>query len=113
MTLPPPAAANTGVADNLNLATTQLRRYQIEDGQMEVFLVYWHKLIAQRQKFGFRVLFAYVDEAHNELVWAVEHDGDFKAAEAAYFHSGERVATLFGAPHVMKSVKIGMARRLP
>lgn len=112
MSSPPSAAATPGVAGYLNVATTQLRRYQIEDGQMEVFLVYWHKLIVQRQKFGFRILFAYVDETHNELVWAVEHDDDFEAAEAAYFHSVERAATLFGAPQVMKGVKIGTARRL-
>lgn len=93
-------------------ATTQLRRYEIEPGQMETFLPYWRKLIEQRQKFGFRVVFAYVDETHNEVVWAVEHDGDFKAAEAAYFHSAERAATLVGAPQVMKSAKVGLSTRV-
>lgn len=98
--------------DERHLTVTQLRRYEIEDGQMEAFLPYWRKLIEQRQKFGFRVVFAYVDETHNEVVWAVEHDGDFKKAEAAYFHSPERAATLIGAPHVMKSAKIGLAIRV-
>ena len=99
--------------DERHVATTQLRRYEIEDGQMEVFLPYWRKLIEQRQKFGFRVVFAYVDEPNNEVVWAVEHDGDFKAAEAAYFHSAERAAVLVGAPpHMMKGAKIGLATRL-
>lgn len=100
------------VDDGRQVVTTQLRRYEIEDGQMEAFLPYWHKLIEQRQKFGFRVVFAYVDETNNEVVWAVEHDGDFKAAEAAYFHSAERAATLIGAPHVMKGAKIGLATRV-
>ena len=64
-------------------AKTQLRRYEIEDGQMEAFLPYWRKLNEQRQKFGFRVVFAYVDETNNEVVWAVEHDGDFEAADGS------------------------------
>ena len=94
------------------MTTTQLRRYEIQDGQMEIFLSYWHKLIEQRQKFGFRVAFAYVDDANNELVWAVEHDGDFKAAEAEYMRSAERAAALVGAPNVMTGAKIGMATRV-
>jgi quinol monooxygenase YgiN len=95
------------------VAKTQLRRYEIEDGQMEAFLVYWHKLIIeQRQKFGFRVVFAYVDDTNNDLVWAVEHDGDFAAAEAEYMSSPERAATLAEAPHVMKGAKIGRATRV-
>jgi len=94
------------------VAKTQLRRYEIEDGQMEAFLVYWHKLIEQRQKFGFRVVFAYVDDTNNDLVWAVEHDGDFAAAEAEYMGSPERAATLAGAPQVMKGAKVGRATRV-
>jgi hypothetical protein len=112
MTTSPPASMNAVVDDDRHVARTQLRRYQIEDGQMEAFLPYWHKLIEQRQKFGFRVVFAYVDETNSEVVWAVEHNGDFETAEAAYFHSAERAATLIGAPRVMEGVKIGMARRL-
>lgn len=94
------------------MTTTQLRRYEIQDGQMEAFLHYWHKLIAQREKFGFRVVFAYVDETNNDLVWAVEHAGDFTAAETEYMQSPERAATLVGAPQVMKGGKIGLARRV-
>jgi hypothetical protein len=104
MTTSPPAGKH--------VATTQLRRYEIEDGQMEAFLHYWHRLIELRQRFGFRVVFAYVDDTNNELVWAVEHDGDFKAAEAEYMRSAERAATLNGAPQVMKGVKIGLAIRV-
>jgi len=94
------------------MATVQLRRYEIENGQMEPFLRYWRELIEQREVFGFRVVFSYVDVTNNELVWAVEHDGDFAAAEAEYFNSAERAATLVGAPRVMKGVKIGMATRI-
>lgn len=104
MTTSPPARND--------VATTQLRRYEIEDGQMEAFLHYWHKLIELRQRFGFRVVFAYVDDTNNELVWAVEHDGDFKAAEAEYMHSAERAAMLVGAPQVMKGAKVGLATRV-
>jgi cephalosporin-C deacetylase-like acetyl esterase len=94
------------------MASTQLRRYDIEDGQMEAFLIYWHKLIEQRQKFGFRVVFAYVDATNNDLVWAVEHDGDFAAAEAEYMVSPERAAALIGAPQVMRGARIGHAIRV-
>lgn len=94
------------------MPTVQLRRYEIEDGQMDVFLPYWKKLIEQREKFGFRVVFAYVDDTNNDIVWAVEHDGDFAAAEAEYFHSSERAAALVGAPMVMKGIKVGMASRV-
>ena len=94
------------------MAKTQLRRYEIEDGQMETLLVYWHKLIEQRQKFGFRVVFAYIDDTNNDLVWAVQHDGDFAAAEAAYLGSPERAATLVGVPQVMKGAKIGRATKV-
>jgi hypothetical protein len=69
-------------------------------------------LIEQRQKFGFRVVFAYVDDTNNDLVWAVEHDGDFAAAEAEYMGSPERAATLAGAPQVMKGAKVGRATRV-
>lgn len=94
------------------MARAQLRRYDIEDGQMDAFLVYWHKLIEQRQKFGFRVVFAYIDDTNNDLVWAVEHDGDFAAAEAEYVVSPERAAALIGAPQVMRGAKIGRATRV-
>jgi len=84
------------------VARAQLRRYDIEDGQMDAFLVYWHKLIEQRQKFGFRVVFAYIDDTNNDLVWA----------EAEYVVSPERAAALIGAPQVMRGAKIGRATRV-
>ena len=112
MTTLQPSGRHAVGDDEQHVVTTQLRRYEIEDGQMETFLPYWRKLIEQRQKFGFRVVFAYVDETNNEVVWAVEHDGDFKAAEAAYFHSAERATALIGAPQVMKGAKIGLATRV-
>jgi hypothetical protein len=54
----PATAVPPSAPEDKELAKTQLRRYEIEDGQMETFLVHWHKLIEQRQKFGFRVVFA-------------------------------------------------------
>ncbi|SFB34671.1 hypothetical protein SAMN04515620_14722 [Collimonas sp. OK607] len=112
MTTSQPAGKQAVADEGRHVATTQLRRYEIKDGQMETFLHYWYKLIEQRQKFGFRVVFAYVDDTNNELVWAVEHDGDFKAAEAEYMRSAERAAALMGAPQVMKGAKIGLAIRV-
>ena len=94
------------------MATTYLRRYKIQDGQMDVLLVYWRQLIEQRKRFGFRVVFACVDETHNDLVWAVEHDGDFEAAEAEYFASPQRAGVIANAPQVMTGVTIGRATRI-
>ena len=45
-----------------------------------------------REQYGFGVEFALVDEERNEFTWAVSHDGDFAAAEAAYYASPERAA---------------------
>jgi len=112
VTVSQPDGTTADVDEQRPPARTQVRRYQIEDGRMDEFMHYWHVLVAQRQKFGFRVVFAYVDETNNEVVWAVEHDGDFKAAENAYFQSEERAATLAEAPRVMTGAKIGMARRV-
>ena len=71
---------------------TQLRRYEIKPGEMDDFLVAWRGVVAIREQFGFRVVFAYVNEEANEFVWAVAHDGDFDAAAEAYYASPEREA---------------------
>jgi hypothetical protein len=71
---------------------TQLRRYEINAGEMDRFLVAWRGVVPIRAQYGFRVEFAYVDAEANEFVWAITHDGDFAAAETAYYASPERAA---------------------
>jgi hypothetical protein len=74
------------------VAGTQLRRYEINPGEMEQFLAAWRGIVPIRAQYGFRVDFAYVNDEVDEFVWAITHDGDFGAAEAAYYASPERAA---------------------
>ena len=70
----------------------QLRRYEIKPGEMEAFLDAVRAAFPVREQYGFGVAFALVDDERNEFTWAVTHDGDFAAAEAAYYASPERAA---------------------
>jgi len=72
------------------MAGTQLRRYEINPGEMDDFLVAWRGVVAIREQYGFRVVFAYVNEEANEFVWAIAHDGDFDVAAEQYYASPER-----------------------
>jgi hypothetical protein len=74
------------------MAGTQLRRYEINPGEMDQFLVAWRGIVPIRAQYGFRMEFAYVNAEANEFVWAVTHDGDFAAGEADYYASPERAA---------------------
>jgi hypothetical protein len=74
------------------MAGTQLRRYEINPGEMEQFLVAWRCVKAIREHYGFRAEFAYVNDEAYEFIWAVTCDGDFAAAEEAYYASPERAS---------------------
>jgi hypothetical protein len=80
------------------MATVQLRRYQISPGEMKAFVEWWPSVLPARKKYGFDVLFAFVDESTNQFVWAVSHDGDFDAVEKVYLESPERAAAFEGVP---------------
>ena len=83
-------------------ATVQLRRYQIAPGEMDAFVKWWPSLLPARKRYGFEVLFAFVDESTNQFVWAVSHDGDFDAVEKTYLESPERAAVFAGQPQRVK-----------
>ena len=70
----------------------QLRRYEMKPGEMDAFVEAWRGAVVVRRQYGFSVVLAVVDEEHNEFVWVVSHDGDFAAAEQAYYASPERAA---------------------
>ena len=72
------------------MAGVQLRRYEIHPGAMDSFLAAWRGAVVVRRQYGFAVLFAFVDEEHNEFVWAVSHEGDFADASDRYYASPER-----------------------
>ena len=92
------------------MTTIQLRRYTVEPGRMDDFLAWWPSVIEPRSKHGMRVLFAYADDEHSEFVWAVAHDGDFDAAEAAYTASPERAKAFESNPGVVKSMVVSKVR---
>ena len=73
----------------------QLRLYKVKPGQMERFLSAWeHGAVPVREVFGFKVLAAWRSEDDAEFGWVVgyEGDGQFEAAEKAYYDSAERAA---------------------
>ncbi|MDY7100737.1 MAG: hypothetical protein S0880_06075 [Actinomycetota bacterium] len=82
----------------------QLRRYELAEGSIDAFVERWRDIVAVRERFGFRVLFAFADREANEFVWAVAHDGDFAAAEKPYSTSEDRAAVVADLlPHLVAS----------
>ena len=49
------------------MATVQLRRYELVPGQMDDFLAWFPRIVAVRDKFGFKVLFAYAGRSLPEI----------------------------------------------
>lgn len=80
------------------MATVQLRRYEMVPGTMDAFVAWFPSVVAVREQYGFKVLFAYADREHDEFVWAVSHDGDFDAALAIYNASPERAEVFKDQP---------------
>jgi hypothetical protein len=87
---------------------TQLRRYEVVDGEMDALLAWFPRIIAVREKFGFTVEFMYADRERNELVWAVSHPGDFDAAYEAMVASPERAAAFEGQPKRVNEMHLAM-----
>jgi hypothetical protein len=92
------------------MTSVQLRRYEIKPGEMENFLAAVRAAFPVREQYGFTVEFAVVDEERNEFVWAVSHDGDFAAAEVAYYESPERVALPANPADFIDVMHLGMVR---
>ena len=90
--------------------TIQLRRYTVQPGRMDDFVSWWHSIIGPREKYGFRVVFAYADDENNQFVWAVAHDGDFDAAEAEYMASPERAEAFAKNPNVLTDSVVAKVR---
>jgi len=95
------------------VTTVQLRRYQVEPGRMADLLAWFPSLRPVREQYGFRLLFAYADEANDTFTWAVEHDGDesaFRAGEATYNASAERAEVFETFPRCIPHMEIGFVR---
>ena len=71
----------------------QLRRYRVKPGQMEQFVDVWRGgVVPLRQQHGFSVVGAWANAESGEFVWIVGFDGDYEAAEKAYYDAPERAA---------------------
>jgi hypothetical protein len=71
----------------------QLREYRIAPGAMDEFVREWHDQVRPlRLRFGFSIAGPWVGEDGETFAWILGHDGDFEAADAAYYGSAERAA---------------------
>ncbi|MGY5882378.1 hypothetical protein [Modestobacter lacusdianchii] len=92
--------------------TVQLRRYVMEPGRMADFLAWFPTLVPVREQYGFRLLFALVDDEHETFTWAVAHDGDqeeFRRVEAVYNDAPERARVFETFPACIAAKEIGFA----
>ena len=79
--------------------TAQLRRYEVEAGQMDRLVEWFPTIAAVRDQYGFTIEAAYADTENSEFVWIVSYPGDIEAFEAAvgdYSDSPERAAAFDG-----------------
>jgi hypothetical protein len=71
----------------------QLRVYRIAGGAMDEFVREWFEHVRPlRLRFGFSVLGPWVGDDGETFVCILGHDGDFAAAEQAYYGSPARLA---------------------
>lgn len=91
---------------------TQLRRYEVADGQLDSLIEWFPNIIPVRTKFGFVVNFAYADRDTNEFIWSVSHPDDFEAAEAVYAESPERTAAFVGFDNPVTKMYITMVEEV-
>jgi hypothetical protein len=69
----------------------QLRLYTVADGAMEKFVDEWHAHVRPlRLAHGFSVVGPWVGDDGATFAWLLGHDGDFEAADEAYYASDER-----------------------
>ena len=84
------------------MKTTQLRRYQLGEGTIDVFMDWWvNRVVPIREALGYQVEFAYYVPETNEIVWAASVAGDraqWDAVEAVYDASPERVEAFTHLP---------------
>jgi hypothetical protein len=83
----------------------------MEPGRLPAFLDWFPAVVAVREHFGFRVLFAYADREAETFTWAVEHDGDadeFRAVEQTYNASDERARAFETFPAGIARMEIGL-----
>jgi len=71
----------------------QLRMYTIESGRLPQFAEEWRRMVVPlRRSFGFEVVGAWQVPADDLFVWVISYNGDFAAADRAYYDSPQRAA---------------------
>ena len=71
----------------------QVRVYRIKPGALSAYIEDWRQVVAPlRRTFGFEVLGAWASDEDSTFVWVIGHEGDFEAADRAYYMSPERAA---------------------
>jgi len=73
--------------------TDQLRMYTIKPGVKDEFVECWRSAVVPlRRRFGFEVVGSWTVDDSDDFVWIIRHDGEWDAADAAYYGSPERKA---------------------
>jgi len=93
----------------------QLRIYTVKPGQLAAWLEEWRSQVASlRERFGFRVLGPWIDEATSTFVWLLEYDGDdgFAAADERYYTSEQRRALDPDPARHLASIETRLLRRV-
>jgi hypothetical protein len=71
----------------------QLRVYTVKEGALEDFAREWDEHVRPlRLAHGFSILGPWLGADTETFVWILGHDGDFEAADTAYYGSPERQA---------------------
>jgi NIPSNAP len=87
----------------------QLRIYQVRPEELDRFADEWRRLVVPlRRSMGFHVLGGWRSQDGDSFVWIVGFDGDFEAADAAYYASPERAALDPDPARLIRSVHARM-----
>jgi hypothetical protein len=71
----------------------QLREYTIEAGRLDDFVREWREhVLPLRVAMGFNLLGPWIDRETSRFILIVGYDGDFDAANDAFYRSDERRA---------------------
>jgi NIPSNAP len=69
----------------------QLRIYTVKPGEMDEWIDEWSRNVRPlRERFGFEVLGPWVIEDEDRFVWILGYEGDWDAADRAYYNSEAR-----------------------
>jgi hypothetical protein len=71
----------------------QLRLYRVKPGSMDAWMEEWNQHVRPlRLAHGFAIVGPWIGDDGETFAWILGHDGDFEAADEAYYASDERQA---------------------